>query len=472
MTPNEKGRSAPTETTLKNSQHAKYNATPPKFFAIEYDAQEYMAKMCGGHAGDYFHGKAETRKTAEKLGILEAWEAAVESNKALQSDIGKHSARSPVESQAEPVRNLELIRGDQIQPEAVEWLWDGWLAAGKTHILGGAPGTGKTTLAMAVAAIFSSGGKWPDGSQAAIGNVVIWSGEDDPSDGLVPRLRLSGADMRRVFFVGGIREGNDERSFDPARDIEALRRKMQEVGEVGLLIVDPIVSAIAGDSHKNAEVRRGLQPLVDLAGSMRCAVLGITHFSKGTAGRDPTERITGSIAFGALARVVMVAAKSQEEDGRVGRILCRAKSNIGPDDGGFAYELVPAELETHPGVSNCYVQWGQALDGGARELLAASEDDGEGGSIGDAKRFLADLLADGPVPVVSINAEANSAGFSKATIRRAKKALSLVAGKDGMHGGWYWQLPKMLNSAEDAQQNEMSTFGKSEHLRDGCEVEV
>lgn len=77
-------------------------------------------------------------------------------------------------------------------------------------------------------------------------------------------------------------------------------------------------------------MRRGLQPLTDLAASMRCALLGITHFSKGTGGRDPVERLTGSLAFGALARVVLVAAKHQEEgeDGHAARLFLRAKSNI------------------------------------------------------------------------------------------------------------------------------------------------
>ena len=60
-------------------------------------------------------------------------------------------------------------------------------------------------------------------------------------------------------------------------------------------------------STKNAEVRRGLQPLVDFAGETGCAVLGGTHFTKGTTGRDPTERVTGSLAFGALARLAFGA---------------------------------------------------------------------------------------------------------------------------------------------------------------------
>jgi len=40
----------------------------------------------------------------------------------------------------------------------IEWLWPGWLAGGKIHIIGGAPGSGKTTICMKLAAIVSSGG--------------------------------------------------------------------------------------------------------------------------------------------------------------------------------------------------------------------------------------------------------------------------------------------------------------------------
>ena len=82
------------------------------------------------------------------------------------------------------------------------------------------------------------------------------------------------------------------------------------------------------------------------------------------------------------------------------RLFCRAKSNIGPDDGGFEYDLHQAELKTHPGIFASSVLWGDAVEGAARELLATADatgDDGEGGTLADAKRFLADLLADGPM---------------------------------------------------------------------------
>ncbi|CAG0994334.1 hypothetical protein MTYP_02455 [Methylophilaceae bacterium] len=399
---------------------------------------------------------------------------------------------------SEYARDVNLIRASDVTPEPITWLWNGWLAAGKMHVFGGAPGTGKTTISMGLAATVTTGGHWPDGSRSIAGNVVIWSGEDDPADTLIPRLTLSGADLSRVYFIADIRDGNERRSFDPARDMEPLRRKLTEIGGVRLLIIDPVVSAIAGDSHKNAEVRRGLQPLVDMAASMRCALLGITHFSKGTGGRDPVERLTGSLAFGALARVVLVAAKHQEEgeDGCTVRLFCRAKSNIGPDDGGFEYDLHQAELKTHPGIFASSVLWGEAVEGAARELLATADatgDDGEGGTLADAKRFLADLLADGPLPVKAVKADADGAGYSWATIRRAQNALGIEPVKEGGHFGgarqqWVWRMPpaehaqperlqeeslKMLKSTEDAQQKKVSTFREIEHLqRESAAVEV
>jgi putative DNA primase/helicase len=210
-----------------------------------------------------------------------------------------------------PVR-VRLKCGAAIPPENVEWRWKGWLACGKLSLLGGAPGTGKTTIALGLGATITVGGKWPDGSQCDPGNVVIWSGEDEAADTLVPRLVAMGADMRRVFFVESVEDRGESRAFDPAKDVPALEAAIREAGGAAFIIVDPIVSAVAADSHKNGETRRALQPLVDLAANCRAALFGITHFSKGTTGREPLERITGSVAFGALPRVVMIAAKETQ----------------------------------------------------------------------------------------------------------------------------------------------------------------
>jgi len=163
-----------------------------------------------------------------------------------------------------------------------------------------------------------------------------------------------------------------KREFDPAADLDRLRNALKKHPEVKFVVVDPIVSAVAGDGNKNNEVRRALQPLVDLAEEFHIALLGITHFSKGTAGHDPVERITGSVAFSALARIVWVAAKPRKDDGSA-RILVRAKSNIGSDSGGFEYELRQDYLPDYPDIESSYVLWGNAVEGSARDILAEAE---------------------------------------------------------------------------------------------------
>lgn len=329
---------------------------------------------------------------------------------------------------------IHLTCAASVASKPIDWLWRGWLARGKFHVLAGAPGTGKTTIALSLAAAISKGALLPDGSRAPAGNVLIWSGEDDPADTLKPRLVAAGADVKRVFFVGDVGIAEDTRSFDPARDLAALEHAAARIGNVCLLIADPVVSAVSGDSHKNTEVRRALQPMVHLAARLDCAVLGVSHFSKGTAGRDPVERVTGSIAFGALARVVLVTAKGEDK----GRMLARAKSNIGPDGGGFQYTL---ELATIEAIETSLVRWGTPLEGSARELLGNYEPIADS-PINDAAEWLRSMLGGAEVPVKTLKREASAAGLGWRTVERAKAELGVIAepvGKsDGSRGVDYW----------------------------------
>lgn len=54
-------------------------------------------------------------------------------------------------------------RAADVRELPIHWLWDGWIARGKLSILAGSAGTGKTTLALGLAATVTTGGVWPDG---------------------------------------------------------------------------------------------------------------------------------------------------------------------------------------------------------------------------------------------------------------------------------------------------------------------
>ncbi|MGD9836082.1 MAG: AAA family ATPase [Piscinibacter sp.] len=355
-----------------------------------------------------------------------------------------------------------LLSGADLTPQPVSWLWRDWLALGKLHILAGAPGQGKTTLALAMAATVTVGGLWPDGSRCDRGNVLVWSGEDNPADTLLPRLIAAGADKRRVHFISGTRTNGELQPFDPATDMTQLTAQASRIGDVRLIVVDPVVSAVTGDSHKNTEVRRALQPLVDLAASIGAALVGISHFSKGGQGQDPASRVVGSVAFTAVARVVLVAAKVHGENGEDRRILARGKSNIGPDDGGFEYSI--AQVETLPGIQASRIEWGAAVQGTARELLRDPEDETEETNAQDAAAaFLREVLGDDLVPVKTVEAEGKAAGLAWRTIRRASESLNVVK-RRGAENRWYWSIPKLSKPGNLSNLSNVSGLDNLDNL--------
>ncbi|MBA1298154.1 AAA family ATPase [Pseudomonas carnis] len=347
---------------------------------------------------------------------------------------------------AEPeaaVWKVNLVSAASIKPVAIRWLWPGWLAQGKLHILAGAGGTGKTTLLLGLIATITTGGRWPDGSRCTEpGNAIIWSSEDDPGDTLVPRLAAAGSDLSRVHIIQGRTNAQgDADPFDPANDIALLRAAAKEIGGVSLLMLDPIVSAVKGDMHKANDVRRALQGVVDFAEQNLCAVVGISHFAKGGAGSSPTDRVIGSQAFSALARTVLVAAKQEDSDMRV---LARAKSNIGTDEGGVSYTIEPVDIGG--GIDATRVVWGDAIEGSAREILGDAEatvndstPDGD-----DPAEALRRILSVGPLTGKEAKSLMIGNGYSDKQVRNARERLSVVTARSGFGGETvvHWSLPQ------------------------------
>jgi putative DNA primase/helicase len=329
------------------------------------------------------------------------------------------------------VGRARVSSGSGYQMQKVSWVWPGWFARGKLHILGGQKGTGKSTIAFDLLAKMTIGDKFPDGTAAPAGHVLIWSGEDDIVNTILPRFVVAGGDRDRVWFIDGIVIDGVKRSFDPATDITDLLIAARETPELVAVLIDPIVSAMAGDSHKNSETRRGLQPLVDLAIERNVALLGITHFTKGTQGQDPIERITGSLAFGAIPRVVWAAAKGDSEDGP--RKLVRIGSNIGKSGGGFEYLLRQDLVPDHDFTAQRVV-WGKRLDGSPLELLENSQQQSQ--KFG-AVKLLEEMLANGPVPVTDLQAAARAHSISWPTVERAKKQIGTIVAKRTA-AGWCW----------------------------------
>lgn len=369
-----------------------------------------------------------------------------------------------------------LSRASEITPEAITWLWPGYLPAGKLTILAGQPGCGKTTIALSLASAVTTSGRWPDGSDCTKpGNVLVWTGEDGIADTLVPRLMAAGADLSRVWFAESVADEEDRlKPFNPARDIPLLSERIAAMGDVRMVIVDPIISVVQGDGHKSIDVRLSLQPLLDLGAIHNCAIFGITHFSKGSKGSSPLDRILGSQAFGAAARVILIAGKD-DSSGR--RVFAKSKANIADETGGFEYAIDVIEMGD---LSSSRIQWGEPLTGSARDILREieaddAEDDGDGGQQSKferARAMIYELLR----PFAStreLKAAAAADGMSWRTVEAAKQAeissgAKIRAVKQGKEWGWIWDNFAANHPTEaSAQVLDFPDFGNDRRSRIG-----
>lgn len=342
---------------------------------------------------------------------------------------------------------LNLVRMSDIKPTRIVWLWKDWLPLGKLTLLAGAGGCGKTNLSLALASLITNGGIFPDGTHAEEkGEVIILSMEDDPDDTIQPRLIANGADTRKIFLIDDITNEKGEKiAFDPLRDMRLIEDILKVNSNIKLLIVDPIVSLVGGDMNKANDVRRSLQPLVELANKYKFAILGITHFSKGSANSSPADRVIGSQAFTALARMVWSAAKNDDESSC---ILVRSKSNISKLDGGIEYTLKEVSVpdpKNDEDILTTRIDWLGIVDGYAKELLEDTETKNvQLSAVDKAKDFLIDLLsANIKMPSNEIKQNAEIKNISWASVRRAKRILRIECNRE--ENKLYWSLPDSFN---------------------------
>lgn len=335
----------------------------------------------------------------------------------------------------------------EIVPEKIEWVWTGRLARGKHTCLAGEPGTGKSQLSIAIIAAVTTGGEWPCGEgQAPLGNAIILSAEDGAADTIVPRLLAACADLSRVHVVSSVHDANGSwRTLNLQNDLDLLERKIAEIGDVALVVIDPVSSYLGKtDSHKNSEVRGVLEPLSDMAERTRVAILSVTHFSK--AGSNNTtkalHRFIGSIAFTGAPRVALAVIEDAEHEGR--RLFLHAKNNLAPAPQGLAFHL--EQRIAGDGIVASRVLWdAKPVEITANEALAADAIGPETRTAkAEAMEFLRAALADEPVPAAEVNRMARDHGLTAKAIRSAREALSVKIERDGFGPGSksLWSLPK------------------------------
>ncbi len=287
---------------------------------------------------------------------------------------------------------LLIHRFSSIPPKPTEYLWNPLIPRGKISLLAADPGSGKTTLALTLAAHLSRGEPLPhltpgdtpaaqcaytsektanpthpldqhkspairslgspqmNNEHSTMNNprplaTLLLSPEDDPNDTLHPRLLAANANLEHIHFLDNLhslipqkpRATDHEPRITP---IQKLNDIIDEIPNLALLVIDPIThylglsDRLAPPSPDDPNSPRSI--LFQLAQLARDRHIAILHTTRHTKRIDPTlphhslQKILGPLSFPALARSVLLLSPLPHREPVASAPVAQPLSPAGP----------------------------------------------------------------------------------------------------------------------------------------------
>lgn len=278
---------------------------------------------------------------------------------ALEFELPEPSAKG----EARPLPKAAIRPGktralSDVKAESISWLWPGRIALGSVTILDGDPGVGKTTLVIDLAARISRGWAMPLEEKPMLppSCSLIVSAEDNPAITIKPRADAACADLSKVFVAL-------DHCWLP---VEAPKlQQMIHDTNARFVVLDPGVAFFDQkiDTNSDAQVRRAISGLSDIAAATRSAILFVRHLNK--AQRSAAMyRGGGSIAIAAAARNCLLARVPGRNQSP---ILASYKANLSAPPKTLAYDVIE-----DPDLRVSKIRWvAKYVDISADEALAS-----------------------------------------------------------------------------------------------------
>ncbi|KFI58320.1 AAA family ATPase [Bifidobacterium cuniculi] len=350
-------------------------------------------------------------------------------------------------------RHAMLTDGTAVTIDRPTFLGDPMLPTGVITLIAGRAGVSKSTLSIHYAAQVTQGTL--EGDYHGHPQTVVFSAIEDGKGMQAARLKAAGADMSRVRFLDMSDTINGtplESGVRIPEDLDTIRGALADCG-AKLWIIDPITSAMAGNTNKRDDVRGALDPLAALARDLDLAVVGILHFNKG--GGYASDKISGSHAFRDTVRSLILVARDDETHDCIATL---DKSSYTPSAGqSWVYGLASQAVDTADGqtMSVPVVSGLMPTDRTVGEIINRNEAAGsvvaERAEHGEVFDWLTAYLEDnGPTPYRTLLHDAkDEQGYTDRQLRNAREQAHgpwIVTEKDPDHKGpgraMLWRLSR------------------------------
>lgn len=352
------------------------------------------------------------------------------------------------------------IRAQDVEPEAVEFLWRDRIPKGALTVVAGRPDQGKGLFVTHVAADVTRAG----------GRVLYSAAEDSHSFMTRPRLEAAGAKLENVLlwrFALPVNMNeldsliNDCRTYNERQpviaSVEVIDGVPQEVEKpnpafkpdpipVDLLVMDPFASHLSnGISRHSDNVRNVLGPLTGLIEKTKTAVLIVEHALKGSPQGDILNVIGGSgSGLAAAARAAYVFGRDPDDEDA--RILVKAKFNVGQEPLPMRFEIDTEDIEG-VGEVPLLVPDQELIAFDPFRLFEKKKTNNPAHRPPDKRAAAAEWLtnylaqAGGPIKSSTIQDDSKKYGMASKTLRRAADDMGVVKHPPGGGRNCTWDLP-------------------------------
>lgn len=330
-----------------------------------------------------------------------------------------------VENGAGKPQGLAAVRLDAVEMRSIEWLAKPFLQRSAFQLVAGPKGVGKGTWIARITANMTMG-VYGDPR-----NVLLVSSEDSAAIDIRPRLRAAGGDDSRVHLVNSV--------FALPRDLDAMRDLARDIGDVGLIAIDPLGNHLGGvDTDKEGAIRHALHGLNDLADDLDATVLGVRHIGKARQ-NGALAAVLGSVAFVDLPRAVLMFAPDDEDDS-----VFHAQVVAGNRSGRSAAQAYRIELRDVGLAERVTYAVELGETGKHVDQLLASGGTTRGTKRANAKEIILRELSKGPQTMEHLKAVGAAEDISGDTVWRAAnelKAEGKAASRNKGRGTpWHWFL--------------------------------
>ena len=312
---------------------------------------------------------------------------------------------------------------DQIQPKAIEWLWDQRIPRGAITVVEGLAGQKKGLLLTEIASQVSRGDLVGSFGEKAHSlkkrSVLLLSAEDCPQRIIAPNFEASGADLERIRIVSDV--------IFPA-GLDRLQ-ELVDTHKPAMIIVDPFSSFSSISLGQNQKLREQvLKPLDAIAAKNDIAIVLVRHLTKAIASVSQHQGI-GGVSIAAHARSV-IRISSCDLKGKDG-----SKVEVIKTSWTRAPEPVYFSCETRG--QGVRVVWESIQPTNTHQGTKPP------GQLEEAIDFLRYELRNGEKWVKELEKDAKDNGHAWRTVRRAKDELGVFTIRRHVDGKAVsrWKLP-------------------------------